>query len=347
MVRERYSAVGTCELGFFSMEGYEPGKGCLLRRGGWGGDIVCLCQPPFFPTLELSHKGRTMPAAKKPAPRTKSAAVKKTSAAKKPSAPKKPSAAKAPAASAARMTLAQVMSALEKAGSAQTRKTYTRHGAAEPMFGVSFGFLKTMVNKIKVDQELAEALWDTGNFDARNLAGKVADPTTISPRVLDDWAKVPSGHIWGGYVGHLAGEGPHGTKKAEQWLSAKDDATRSAGWVTVASLARINETIPDAWFAGHLDQIEKSILAPSTHNRHRYLMNSALIAIGCRNPALRKAATAAAKRLGPVPVDHGDTACKTPYAPDSLDKAWDYSKSKGYNSPAAQERDRETMRTRC
>ena len=37
-----------------------------------------------------------------------------------------------------RMTFAEAMRELEKAGSAQTKKTYARHGAKEPMFGVSF-----------------------------------------------------------------------------------------------------------------------------------------------------------------------------------------------------------------
>ena len=58
----------------------------------------------------------------------------------------------------ARMTLAETMTALEQAGSAQTRKTYARHGAPEPMFGVSFATLKTLVKRIKVDHELALAL---------------------------------------------------------------------------------------------------------------------------------------------------------------------------------------------
>ncbi len=81
--------------------------------------------------------------------------------------------AKAPA---PRATLSGVMRELEKAGSAQTRKTYPRHGAAEPMFGVSFATLKVLLKRIGVDHELALALWDTGNFDARNLAVKIADP---------------------------------------------------------------------------------------------------------------------------------------------------------------------------
>jgi hypothetical protein len=79
----------------------------------------------------------------------------KTTAKKRPQAPK-------PA--KARMTLAETMRELEKAGSAQTRKTYARHGATGPMFGVSFATLKTLTKRIDVDHQLALALWATGNF---------------------------------------------------------------------------------------------------------------------------------------------------------------------------------------
>lgn len=252
--------------------------------------------------------------------------------------------AKAPA---QRLSLPEVMAALEKAGSAQTRKTYARHGAAEPMFGVSFGDLKKLVNRIKVDQELAEALWETGNFDARNLAGKVCDPATISPKVLDAWAATPIAWVWGGYVGQIAAEGPvgRGKAKAEKWLAANDDATRSAGWCTVGAMAMIDEPTEDSWFADRLVEIEKGMASAS--NRHRYLMNNALIAIGCRSAALRKAATGAARRLGTIEVDYGDTDCKTPDALERLEKTWTRAKAAGFTSPAAQERARESMRTRC
>ncbi len=49
-------------------------------------------------------------------------------------------------------------------------------------------------------------------------------------------------------------------------------------------------------------------------------MNCALIAIGRRTPRLRRAATAAAKRIGPVEVNHGATGCKTPDAVAAIAK---------------------------
>lgn len=253
---------------------------------------------------------------------------------------KKPASVSAP-----RMSLRETMSALEKAGSAQTRKIYARHGAVEPLFGVSFATLKILQKRIRVDQELAQALWSTGNFDARNLAVKIADPAGISSRELDRWAATPAGRMCGGYVGHLAAESPQGRAKADKWLAALDDSTRFAAWSLVAAMAMIDESMADSWFAERLVQIEKTIdTAPNTH---RYIMNQALICIGCRNASLRKAAVAAARRIGKVEVDYGDTDCKTPDATEFIEKAWAHSKSKGFDSPAAHERSRESTRTRC
>jgi hypothetical protein len=50
-------------------------------------------------------------------------------------------------------------------------------------------------------------------------------------------------------------------------------------------------------------------------------------------------------RIGPVEVDHGETACKTPDAVTYIAKLWE--RAKKFESPAAAERARESMRTRC
>lgn len=244
---------------------------------------------------------------------------------------------------AARMSLDEVMRALEKAGSAQTKKIYARHGAREPMFGVRFGTLKVLLDRIGVDQELALALWKTKNQDARNLAMKIADPARIRSADLDRWAKENSMRICGMYIAALAAEGPHAAAKERDWLASSDEELRAVGWTLVAQLANLDEKAPDERFAKRLARIEKTIrAAPSLE---RGAMNAALIAIGGRSAALRKLATAAAERIGPVEVDHGDTACTTPDAVVQIGKLWE--RAKKFESPAAAERARESMRTRC
>ena len=108
-----------------------------------------------------------------PAPKSVKPAVAKTAKATK--------AATARSIPAARLTLAEVMRLLEQLGSEQTRKTWARHGAKGPMFGVKFGDLFKLMKRIDVDRTLTRELWATGNVDARNLAMKIADPLEITP----------------------------------------------------------------------------------------------------------------------------------------------------------------------
>ncbi len=262
-------------------------------------------------------------------------------AAKNAAAPKR--AAKAPA---PRMTLAETMKALEQAGSAQTCKTYARHGATGPMFGVSFATLKTLVKRIGIDHELALALWDTGNFDARNLAFKIVDPAQITSAQLDRWAhEASAARMCSGYVGMLAAESPHAATKAEQWAASKNGRERCAYFALLGHMASRDLGTPDSFYLTRLSEIERTI--HKVPSGEREAMNMAVILIGCRNASLRKAATAAAQRIGPVDVDHGDTACKTPDAAAYIAKTWAHSTGKDFESPAAHERTRESPRVRC
>lgn len=244
-----------------------------------------------------------------------------------------------------RLTLDEVMTALAAAGSEQTRKTYRRHGVTDPLFGVSFATLKQWLKRIGVDHELALALWDTGNYDARNLAYKIVEPARLTADQLDRWAREGATQSCSNYVAAVACEGPHARDCAVRWLASDAVGVRAAGWATVAALATQDTELADDWFVAHLDEIERSI--HRVHNDQRYAMNGALIAIGCRNPALRAAASAAAARIGEVEIDLGDTACKTPVAALAIAKAWEHSLGKGFASPAAHERAREKMRLRC
>ncbi len=244
-----------------------------------------------------------------------------------------------------RMSLAETMAALEQAGSEQTRKTWRRHGARDPMFGVSFATLQTLRKKIGVDHELALALWDSGNYDARNLAVKIADPARMTPADLDRWARGRATQMCGSYVAALACDGAHGLECAHRWLVSTRVEERAAGWSAVGALAMNDVGVADAWLLDRLGEIERTI--HTADNLQRYPMNQALIAIGCRSTTMRDAAIAAAQRIGKVQIDHGDTACKTPDAAIHIAKAWDHSSSKGFDSPAAHERSREPMRLRC
>jgi 3-methyladenine DNA glycosylase AlkD len=242
------------------------------------------------------------------------------------------------------MSLSEVMAILEKLGTEQTRKTWARHGAKGPMFGVLFGELFKLMKRIDVDHELARELWATGNVDARNLALKIADPLVMTPDELDRWAIENPMRMCSLYVATLAAEGPHAHNKVREWLNSSNERLLATGWTLLGRLSDLDESFPEDQLLRGVEEIEKSI--HSAPNDVKNDMNRALITIGGRSAEMRKSVLAAAKRIGQVTVDNGDTACKTPDIAQTVEKMWARSGAK-FASPSAHERSMKSMRRRC
>jgi len=215
------------------------------------------------------------------------------------------------------MDLAQALRLLEDAGTAQNRKIYARHGVRGPTFGVSYADQGKLAKRIGKDAELAEALWKTGNHDARVLAAAIADPARASARQLDQWSKDLDNYGLTDSVAKLAAATSSAKELVLKWIDSDGEWRSSAGWTAIALLAA-GDAFSERELARLLARIEEEIhRAP---NRTRYAMNQALIAIGAYRAELRDAALAAAERIGPVEVDHGETGCKTPDAASYIAK---------------------------
>ena len=210
------------------------------------------------------------------------------------------------------MDVETLLRELESRGSAQTRKTCGRHGVRGPMFGVSYEDLGILTRRLKTNHSLALELWKTENHDARILATMIADPAVLKAGELNRWVKDVQDHVIADAVGGVIARSKHGKSKAEKWREAKGELLSYVGWSITARLAMNDAELEDAYFKPLVAQIEKRI--HSSPNWTRYGMNGALIAIGVRSAALQKLVLAAAKRIGKVEVDHGDTSCKTPDA---------------------------------
>jgi len=217
------------------------------------------------------------------------------------------------------MNAEQVLAALKSAGTAQTMKTYRRHGIQGDIYGVSYTELGKLRKKLKVNQPLAQDLWASGNYDARVLATMVGDPAAISEATLDSWSRdldsQPLADAFGGFVART----PYAMTKMKAWMSAGNERLESVGWRLLSDAAMTAEELPDSFFEDYLQILELSI--DSAKNRVRYAMNGALIAIGLRNASLGMKAIVSARKIGKVVVDHGDTNCRTPDAETYILKA--------------------------
>lgn len=220
------------------------------------------------------------------------------------------------------MEFAEVVRALESAGTAQNRKVYARHGIGPNMYGVSFANLRTLAKKLKHDQRLAEQLWKTGNHDCRTLACLIADPQKIKKSTLDAWSRSAGNRCAGGELAKLAAASPHALDLSARWCASSDVVQQQIGWATIAALA----VEPDE--NGDLEDLFQACLDVIAANIHdsanftRYAMNGALIAIGGYSQKSKSRALAIARRIGPVEVDHGETGCQTPDAAAYIAKIW-------------------------
>jgi hypothetical protein len=231
----------------------------------------------------------------------------------------------------AEMKIDDVMRALERAGSEQTRKTYRRHGAQDPMFGVPYSVLYPLQKKIGADQQLAEALWATGNYDARVLATLVADAAAITGATLDRWRRDSDHRAIVMAFAAVAARSAAGLQRAQRWIDGSSEFEQAAGWGTLAGLANARAVADDV-FASLLGRIERTI--HQLPNFARYLANNCLIAIATR-PALAADAMRVAKAVGRVDVDHGDTECKTPVATEYITKMAARAVAKAKGKPKA------------
>ena len=219
------------------------------------------------------------------------------------------------------MNLNEVMSALEKVGSAQSRKIYSRHGAPENMFGCKVADMKTIAKKIKGQQDLAIELYSTGNADAMYLAGIGADGNQMKKTELNRWAREANWYMVSEYsVAGVAAEHPDAIPIANKWIAAKKEHVAAAGWNTYINVisTRDDSELNFKEIKSHLKMIEGSI--SNARNLVPYTMNGFVIAVGAYVEPLLGQAKATAKKIGKVDVEMGETSCKVPLATDYIAK---------------------------
>jgi 3-methyladenine DNA glycosylase AlkD len=209
------------------------------------------------------------------------------------------------------------MASLKSRGKEQTRKIYGRHGMDEKrVLGVSAADLKVIAKSIRGQQDLACELYETGIMDAMYLAGMVADGAKLTSEQLIQWLDRAEGlQMISEYtVPWLTVENSNARVLALQWMKSKKEHVAAAGWCTYGGLValKLDEELDLAEVEALLNTVVKQIhKAP---NRVRHTMNTFVISVGGYVKPLLAKAKAAARQIGEVTVDMGETACKVPDA---------------------------------
>ncbi len=163
-------------------------------------------------------------------------------------------------------------------------------------FGVSVGTMQQLAKRVGRDHELAQALWDTGWYEARMLTSFVDEPDRVTAAQMDRWARdFDNWAIVDTLCFNLFDRTPHAWKKVEQWSRRREAFIKRAGFALLACLAAHDKSAPDASFLRMLPLIEEG----AADGRHFVMkgVSWALRTVGRRNTALNAAAVETASRL--------------------------------------------------
>lgn len=210
------------------------------------------------------------------------------------------------------MNLEEILTQLEALGDEKRRAHNVKYGAGDNQFGAKLGDLRKLAKKIKTNHELALALWETGNIDARLLAILLIKPKTLSAEEMDRMVRsVTFVHVADWLNSYVVKHHPDKETLRQGWMTTGHPMAARAGWALTA--ARVVKSPQGLNLSALLDRIESEMgnAAPEV----QWTMNSTLAEIGIHFPDHRARALAIGETLGiyrDFPVSKG---CTSPFAP--------------------------------
>ena len=193
--------------------------------------------------------------------------------------------------------VAETLKWLERHGTKRNRDGLARYGIQAPRaFGVPMAKIQVLAKRLGRHHELAEALWETGWYEARLLTAFVAEPGRLTPSQMDRWCReFDNWAVCDTLCFHLFDRTPHAFRKVAQWSRRREEFVRRAAFALLASLALHDKRSTDEPFARCLPLIAAA--AGDERNFVKKSVNWALPAVGGRSPRLRAAALTVARRL--------------------------------------------------
>lgn len=161
--------------------------------------------------------------------------------------------------------------------------------------GIAMPALRVLARAHRRDHALALELWASGIHDARLLATLVENPQQITRGQMEQWVRAADNWALTDALAFLFDRTEFAEEKALAWSERKGEFVKRAGFATMAGMAIHRKELPDDVFLRFLPVITRE--ATDERNFVKKAVNWALRQIGKRNPALRRAAIAEAKRI--------------------------------------------------
>jgi 3-methyladenine DNA glycosylase AlkD len=155
-----------------------------------------------------------------------------------------------------------ILKKLKSLENERNRKGMERFGIqTKNAYGIAIPILRRMAREIGTDHRLAVQLWNFRVHEARLLASFIDDPTKVTERQMDRWARdFDSWDICDQCCGFLFDRTSYAYGKALQWSKRKEEFLKRAGFVLMAALAVHDKEADDAAFIKFLPRIREESL---------------------------------------------------------------------------------------
>jgi 3-methyladenine DNA glycosylase AlkD len=205
--------------------------------------------------------------------------------------------------------VAEVMAELAALEDPKARAVNERHGDDH---GVNLGALRAVAKRLKTQQELAVALWRTGDTAARLVALLICRPKAFPRDELDAMlreARTPKVHDW--LVNYVVKKSPHAEELRVAWSADPDPVVAGAGWAL--TVERVAKKPGGLDLDGLLDVIEAEM--KGAPERLQWAMNHCLAQIGIEHAEHRARAIDIGERLQVLRDYPTPPNCTSPFAP--------------------------------
>jgi 3-methyladenine DNA glycosylase AlkD len=195
------------------------------------------------------------------------------------------------------MTAKQILARLRGLGDPKNVEGMARFGISSTnTLGVPVPKLRAIAKEAGTDHALADELWKSGVHEARIVAPLVEDPSLVTERQMERWARdFDSWDVVDQCCMNLFRKTAFAHSKALEWCEREEEFVRRAGFVLMATLAVHDKSASDARFVRFLTAIHRG--AADDRNFVKKAVNWALRQIGKRNPALNAKAIETAGRI--------------------------------------------------
>jgi 3-methyladenine DNA glycosylase AlkD len=161
--------------------------------------------------------------------------------------------------------------------------------------GVDMTTLRALARPHRRDHALALELWDSGVMEAMLCATFIEDPGQVTSAQMERWVRAADSWNLTDALAFLFDRTALAEKKAHAWSARRPEFIKRTGFSLMAGLAVHRKELPDEIFLGFLTVIRRE--ASDERNFVKKGVNWALRQIGKRNPRLRRAARAEARRI--------------------------------------------------